>query len=226
MEPVIGIDLGTTFSCVSVWRNGKAEVVRNELGNRTTPSYVSFTKDEVGQPFHAKDDLGQWIFNDVSPYSLNLRVRSSVTGLHHMKKLIARNSKLPSSGSGVVGNAADNQRNARIKFFEGKGTVPSQKNFLGEFVLKDIARAPRGTLEIKVNFELDKEGILTANAEEEVSGSAARSESMSVTRIGSLTKSEIQVMMKRLDRYDSIASEKEEGLKNKHELETVCNYLI
>lgn len=47
MEPVAGMNLGTTFLCVSVWRNGKAEVVRNKSGNRTTPSYVSFTKDEV-----------------------------------------------------------------------------------------------------------------------------------------------------------------------------------
>ena len=70
--PAIGIDLGTTYSCVGVWQHDRVEIIANDQGNRTTPSYVAFTDTESLIGDMAKNQVAMNPTNTV--FSERLRV--------------------------------------------------------------------------------------------------------------------------------------------------------
>jgi heat shock 70kDa protein 1/2/6/8 len=57
--------LGTSYSCVGVWQNDRVEIISNEFGNRTTPSYVAFTDTEILIGDAAKNQIAMNLHNTV-----------------------------------------------------------------------------------------------------------------------------------------------------------------
>lgn len=77
MGTVIGIDLGTTYSCVGVFKNGRVEIITNDQGNRITPSYVAFLEES-----------GERLVGDAAKNQATINPENTV---FDVKRLIGRN---------------------------------------------------------------------------------------------------------------------------------------
>ena len=122
---VLGIDLGTTNSCVAVWKNGQIAIVPNEVGKRTTPSMISFLRDEI-------------LIGNAATKKMTANYRNTVYGC---KRLIGRKvtdkdiaSDIAAWPFRVVG---DDNNNARILIETAEGgTKPYSPEEISGMVLR------------------------------------------------------------------------------------------
>ena len=121
---------------------------------------------------------------DVTPHSLGIMI---VGGYFH--KLIEQNTTVPTSQAHVFTTIKDNQTSVKILVMQGESDRAEENELLGEFVLTGLRRAPRGEVEVEVNFHISADGIVSVTATDLETGIE---QSITVTATSGLTEGEIQ----------------------------------
>jgi molecular chaperone DnaK len=147
-------------------------------------------------------DVKDILLLDVTPLSLGIETLGGV-----FTKLIERNTTIPTSKSQVFSTAADNQPAVDIHVLQGERSMAADNKTLGRFQLGDIPPAPRGVPQIEVSFDIDANGIVSVKAKDLGTN---KEQKITITGNGSLSKDEIERMVKE-------AEEQAESDKKKRE---------
>jgi molecular chaperone DnaK len=125
---------------------------------------------------------------DVTPLSLGIETLGGV-----MTKLIERNTTVPHRKSMDFSTAEDGQTSVHVKVYQGEREMAAANKLLGDFQLAGILAAPRGTPQIEVTFDIDANGIVSVSARDKATN---RENKITITGSGSLSKEEVDRMMK------------------------------
>ncbi|HAU31893.1 MAG: Chaperone protein DnaK [Desulfotomaculum sp. 46_296] len=151
---------------------------------------------------------------DVTPLSLGIETLGGV-----FTRLIERNTTIPTSKSQIFSTAADGQTTVEIHILQGERQMAMDNKTLGRFQLTGIPPAPRGIPQIEVKFDIDVNGIVHVSAKDMGTG---RAQSITVTGGTSLSKDEIEKMVKDSEQY----AEADRNRKEEAELRNQADSLI
>jgi molecular chaperone DnaK len=155
------------------------------------------------------DDI---VLVDVTPLSLGIEVKGGL-----FERLIEKNTAIPTTASKVFTTAADNQTSVQIRVFQGEREIADENELLGDFHLTGIPPAPAGTPQIEVTFEIDADGIVNVEAEDQGSGNA---ESITIEGGAGLSDDQIEEMQEEAEEHAEEDEQRRRRIEARNEAET------
>ncbi len=140
-----------------------------------------------------KGEVKDVLLLDVTPLSLGIETKGGV-----MTRLIERNTTIPTRRTEVFTTADDSQPTVEIHVLQGEREMASYNKTLGKFQLVDLPPAPRGVPQIEVTFDIDANGIVHVSAKDRAT---SKSQSMTITGQSSLSKDQIQQMVRDAEQH-------------------------
>ncbi len=151
---------------------------------------------------------------DITPLSLGVETLGGV-----MTTIIKRNSTIPTQKSEIFSTAIDNQDNVEIHVLQGERQLSQDNKSLGNFRLKGIPLASRGTPKIEVSFEISVDGILKVSARDQ---GTDVTRNITIQNSSTLDKNEVEEMLKNAEKMAQVDKKKREQIDLKNNAESIC----
>ena len=160
-------------------------------------------------------DVQDVLLLDVTPLSLGIETLGGV-----MTKLIEANATIPTKKSQVFSTAADNQPSVEIHVLQGERAMATDNRTIGRFHLGGIPRAPRGTPQIEVTFDIDANGILNVAATDKGTG---KQQQIKITHSSGLSDAEIEKMKTDAKENEGEDAKKKEMIEMKNQADAMVS---